>query len=812
MSYKTPSRVLEALFVLLLASSLYAADKVNTVTINRDATLFVRPIAKTDGNGNLAISIPAHPNFGCTLAPTTSNGTITTIPILCDGSFLYKANPVTSVTITRDSTGTQVSAAVDNSTLAISIPANSKTGCMTNGATATGPKLTTIPIDCDAAVPPPHIIPAVGNISGVWANEGGDKVSQDELRASNHTENLTGSVTNRAWDGAAITVSGAHNEVVSFDLVLEAAQVAANNVNVRFDTLTGPNGSTIHSLPASGDGVFDWSARPIENFFVRYLPINGLSFFGYGWSDERVIPTRLRTPWGGNGQGTWNWYDRPDHDKNYPDIMVPLELSNNFVIAAGTNQSIWTDIYIPKSVASGTYTGNVIVTENEKPSRTIPVTLVVQNFNLPDTPTTKQFVNVDTNDIMWRYVTGHGGYVNAGTPENTRVEHITDKYFQLFHRHKIDLVGENICLPTDAPCAAGIPRLTGDLYTPEKGYDGPGVRTPVDVYSIGTYGTWGAATYGVPGWKDNQALFNQHTNNWASWFAANMPNVHYFLYLEDEPPASDMPKIRNWVNWLTTNPGAGRNMKSLSTLSALYARTAVPDLSIPVTLAGLGGCIHSVPCDVTGDTQSTADLYNNTPGKEFWMYNTNRPGTGTANTEDDGTAMRTIAWAQYKMKLGRWFYWYANISSNLDTFTTTVTWGSKQRFDNGAGWTGNNGTTNGNGMLVYPGTDINQPQNSYGVDGPFASLRLKEWRRGIQDADYLALASRIDPITTRSIINRVMPRALWENPAPGGDPSWFTGTISWSANPDDWEAARAQLGAIISGFCSYNPGDSACSR
>src|SRR5881227_1668634 len=74
------------------------------------------------------------------------------------------------------------------------------------------------------------------NISAVWANEGGDKVTQDELRATRHTENLTGKVINRAWDGTTVLLSGARNEVVSFNLVLEAASAAASNVSVSFDT------------------------------------------------------------------------------------------------------------------------------------------------------------------------------------------------------------------------------------------------------------------------------------------------------------------------------------------------------------------------------------------------------------------------------------------------------------------------------------------------------------------------------------------------------------------------------------------------
>ena len=119
-------------------------------------------------------------------------------------------------------------------------------------------------------------------------------------------------------------------------------------------------------------------------------------------------------------------------------------------------------------------------------------------------------------------------------------------------------------------------------------------------------------------------------------------------------------------------------------------------------------------------------------------------------------------------------------------------------------------TSNGNGLLVYPGTDVGNPSDSYGVDGPFASLRMKEWRRGIQDADYLALANQIDPAATAAIVSRVFPLALWENTAPGGDPSWFKGTISWSSDPDNWESARAQLAAIISQHCSSNPSGEGC--
>lgn len=688
-------------------------------------------------------------------------------------------------------------------------------------ATSVGSRLGTLTIT-DNAPGSPHTVALSSNglaapsatqssgISAIWANEGGDKVTRDELRASRHIENLTGTVINRAWDGRSVTLSSARNEVVSFNLVLEAANAAADNVAVKFDTLTGPGGVTISSAPTSGDGVFNWVGRNIELFYVRYLQIHGLSYFGYFKGDERQVPVRFQRPWTGNGAASGGWTDRPDHDKFYPDIMVPIELVPAFSIGSAQNQSIWSDIYVPKNAPAGTYTGKISVLENGVVTHEVPVTLTVRNFNLPDTPSSKTMINVDTTDIMWRYVTGTGGYANWASDDGHKIAGITDKYFELFHRHKLSVIGENECPAADHPCDSALPRLNGSLFTAQNGYDGPGINTPEGIYSIGTYGTWGAATYGVPDWKHDQGLFQGHIDNYASWFAQNMPNTDYFLYLEDEPSASDFGQVETWAQWIAQDPGPGKNMRSLATVNAVSAQSFIPTLDIPVTAAGIGACPTSSPCDSGATLASAADYYKNTPGRKLWGYNDGRPATGTAMTEDDGVSMRTLPWTQYKMGVDRWFYWYANVNTPSDWFQNPVTWGSVSYFDPSLGQTGSDGTSNGNGLLVYPGTDVSHPSDSYGVNGPFASLRLKEWRRGIQDTDYLALANQIDPAATQAIVSQAMPEALWENPAPGGDPTYFIGPISWSSNPDDWEAKRAQLSQMISDYCTANPSSSTC--
>jgi hypothetical protein len=263
------------------------------------------------------------------------------------------------------------------------------------------------------------------NISAVWANDGGDKVTKDELRATLRKENLTGKVINRTWNGQSITLYGARNEVVSFNLVLEAGFASASNISVVFDTLTGPNGSVIHSTAASGNGVFNWVNRPIELFYTRYLQIQGLSFFGYG-KFESNIPLRFELPAGKTG-----WTNRPDHDQFYPDILVPLELVKQFNIGAGQNEGVWADVYIPKSAVPGVYSGNVLVSEAGTVTHTVPVQLTVYNFSLPDTPSAKTVAPVSTNDIMQRYVAGAGGYVNWQSAAGLKVQTITDRYFEL---------------------------------------------------------------------------------------------------------------------------------------------------------------------------------------------------------------------------------------------------------------------------------------------------------------------------------------------------------------------------------------------
>lgn len=636
-------------------------------------------------------------------------------------------------------------------------------------------------------LPPSHFLTAPGPITAVWANTGEDKVTQEELRTATGRR----PVLNRSWDGRTVGLFGAKNEIVAFNLVLEAGSTAAaNQVSVQFTQLTGPNGYLIKSTPTGKAGVFDWTQRDIELFHVRYLKIRGLSAMSYETYDERHIPQRLRRPKTAEGSYTGGWAQRPDHDKFYPDIAVPMEAVPTFTIDAGENQSVWADIYIPKDAPAGSFTGVVLVKIAGVVKYRVPVQLTVRDFILPDMPTAKTMVATTYKDVAERY-TGIP-YPAANTSQDVLTRLVMNRQMQLAHRHKISLIDDNdgaSAWTRDQPRPEWGPRLSGSLFTAARGYRGPGTGVGNNVFSIGTYSEW-QKWWGPP----TAATLQSHTNAWETWFAANHPTTERFLYLAEE--TEDYATIEKWAGWVKNGPGAGRNLKTFATINLINATESIPSLTISGSWFQVGP---------TAKWEDTLDAAHGA-GKKAILYNGQRPAGGSFATEDDGVSLRELAWGQYKKKIDRWFFWLATYYNDFqggrghtNVFADAQTFGGPPTFDVNRGLTSWN-YSNGDGVLFYPGIDRKFPAESRGLQGPIASLRLKYWRRGIQDVDYLTMAAQVNPTATEALVQKMVPKVLWElgisDPA---DPTWVLAPPSWNTNPDAWEAARLQLADIIEG-------------
>lgn len=625
-------------------------------------------------------------------------------------------------------------------------------------------------------------------LTAVWANDGGDKVTREELRAARGLN-----VKNSAWNGSEIRQFGARNEVVSINVVLETALSPARNMGISFNELIGPNNSKISSKKAGKEDIFNYVDRNIEVFLVKYLQIRGLSRLGYEPSyDERHVPINLQLPYTlPKGKSSGSFADRPGAFKFYPDIAVPIEVVETFDINAGENQSIWVDIYIPKKAPAGIYRGKLTILESKKKTVEIPVEIEVLPFDLPDVPSAKTMVYLSEPDINYRYTGVRWDDSGGATPEKRAVmQHVWNNHQLVAHRHKISLVNDGLD-PLNIKhwkMQRWVPVLNGKLFTEKSGYDGPGFGVSSGIYSIGTYGAWRNR------WSpESEAAMHTNTDQWVLFFEQYFPGIEYFLYLRDEPRAPDFSLVEKWASWVKNNPGPGKRMKTLVTTDLVRKNKFMPSVDIGFVMWG-----------DTAVWKSFMQQYNSS-GTKYWAYNGWRIAGGSFMIEDEGVSLRVLGWTQYKHKVERWFYWASTqyksgsrVNYETNVFEQAQTFGRKNDAVHPKyGETGPE-YANGDGVLFYPGTDTHFPAYSYGLPGPIASLRLKLWRRGLQDVDYLTMAARKDPQAVAALVQKMIPKTLWEvGVTDHNDPTYVHTDISWSVNADDWESARRQLAKII---------------
>lgn len=625
----------------------------------------------------------------------------------------------------------------------------------------------------------------------VWANDGHDKVVKDELRMSNG-----GHVSNSVWQADGIRLFGARNEVVSFNLILESPSETTNGITVNIDSLIGPGGASIRNEEHMTSDPFNYVGKNIEVFIVRYLQIIGVSRLSYMPDyDERHVPERLRLPFTlpkGTSRGTFQ--QRPNANKFYPDIAVPAEVIGAFSIPADENQSVWVDIYIPRDAAAGTYTGDVTIGMNGKSVNSIPLKLEVHPFSLPERFNAKTMVWLNEPDMNTRYTGVRWMDSGAATQSiQATMRRVWHKHHQMAKRHRISLFSEGDDLFRRKKMQRWEPVLNGKLFTQAHDYAGPGEGIPGDVYVAGTYGSWRA----LKSWdKESRVDMWTHTDTVMEYFTSRFPDTDVFLYLLDEPKKAEFTDVEKWAKWVDENPaGPGKHIETLCTINLVQMQKYMPSLDVAFELWS------------GDDTWEEAIAWSHSNGKRVMSYNGWRPGSGTYLIEDDGVALRVNGWIQFKHKIDRWFYWagtnYRNPSySNYETnvFREAVTFGRKNdKMHPKYGETGP-GYNNGDGVLFYPGTDTVHPDDSYELEGPIASLRLKYWRRGLQDYEYLQLAMKKNPEAVEELVKTMVPVSLWEvGVTDKNDPTYVHADISWSIDPDQWEQARKELADIILG-------------
>jgi len=166
------------------------------------------------------------------------------------------------------------------------------------------------------------------------------------------------------------------------------------------------------------------------------------------------------------------------------------------------------------------------------------------------------------------------------------------------------------------------------------------------------------------------------------------------------------------------------------------------------------------------------------------------PQTASFLTDTPAISLRVNGLLEGMFDIGRWFFWETTFwyddnpggHGPYDPFVTAET------FHNTDG-----DYSMGDGVLVYPGKQVDMfTSHSIGMDGVVASIRLKNWRRGIEDAGYFQLAYAADPKRAEAIARGLLPRVL--SAAKDGQPA------SWSdASKPYFEARKAWLALVPRG-------------
>jgi hypothetical protein len=169
---------------------------------------------------------------------------------------------------------------------------------------------------------------------------------------------------------SSVNIPGARGETVDTQVIVSARSSGLTNVNISASALIGPNGA---SIPVSN----------VTLYREYYITVMGTTSYG-GGSNPPL------------GSGT---YPEPLIPFNDPETGSALCGNGatlqacNASVSAGQNQPYWIDIFISRGSGNsppGTYSGAVTVTSDQG-STTIPVALIVWNFELPIQPSELSF-------------------------------------------------------------------------------------------------------------------------------------------------------------------------------------------------------------------------------------------------------------------------------------------------------------------------------------------------------------------------------------------------------------------------------------
>ncbi len=566
---------------------------------------------------------------------------------------------------------------------------------------------------------------SLAQVEQIWVLGDGEKVFRNNLNHPDKKQNVV-------WDDNKVELKGLYNEVLAFQIIVETGEQVADNVQIVVDgptnTLTGQSigNSTLEHGPGG----------TIEVFTQHYLQVADSTSPNWFYGSTKAAPKNM-TGW-------------------IPDALIPSDALADrgglpMNIEPDQNQGFWIDISLPRDqnkYPDGLYRSTIRILEEDDLVKEIPLEIELLPYYLSD----------ENESTIWLFTSGVDQYYP--NLSNDQVEKMLK--FQ-GHRHRVDVVGGfevHNSRFDEKRMNQYKPYLNGKAYTPANGYYGPGQGVGEKIFPIGMYG-------GNELGNTKQEVQNQ-SDLWVNWFEQNAPDVTYFWYTIDEPGEEEYDSIKELANWINSNPNEG------SALPLFTTTGFEPELKNAIDI---WAAYNGVNLDVLPEIRKR--------GGDHWFYNGNRPRYGSVILEAAAVDLRVNSWILYKYGINTHFIWHGtHWQHNLQGPKRHL---HQNMYQNPLTFI-NDGMNfgNGDGIIFYPGHMPFYKEEDRGLNELIPSIRLKNIRRGQQDAALMRMVEeKIGREKVLNLINNVVPRALSE--VSMDEP------VPWSEHGDDYDKIRYRL-------------------
>ena len=567
--------------------------------------------------------------------------------------------------------------------------------------------------------------PGAAAVRRIWAVHDGEKVERD---AQNHPA----SARNAVWDGKVVRVSGARNEIVAFQVIVEADAGGVRALSVRLPELAAGADRIVYQAPAADPT--NYVGRPIQIFAAHYMLVESPSHAS--WVYDRASPAAPPDPTGWKPVQLVPEHARPGRG-GLPVAIRPNE-----------TQAIWIEIYIDRERRAAVYRGEIAV-QTDHTRRTLPIELEVFDFALPDE---------NSMHAMLYY-----------SPVQTDLYHgrnLDAEYHRLAHRHRVELVHGF----DEKAVTAAWGRFSGTDFTRERGYEGPGAGTGAVVVPRTFYGPGSEFDARESAWA--------RSDSWMTFLRERLPRAITFLYMPDEPRPPEYPRILSIAENIHSNPGPGRALPIFVTSRYVEAL----DPAIDIWASGPKGFL----IDRVASERKR--------GRDYWFYNGGRPAGGAITIDAPATDARATIWAAFKHGVRVYFYWHAvhwrhNAQKpgerNQNVWANSITFDNRKQENRSPD---DQGYIHGDGVLIYPGEERLHRDQDRGIPGPIATIQLANFRRGLQDHQYLTLARTLG---LNAVVDEVLAAIVPKVFSDAGE------RVSFPETGDPYEAARLKLARAI---------------